>query len=216
MARTNLLRPKSSHFAWTQEEDEFILASEKRMTRTSIARALGRSTAAVITRLSRLREEEKSKALPVPTCPPEDKDLLLDLVRMAYAEGHEITIPTLGATFKRPPTVDSIDSRNWDHKKYDIAMATTDSFFEDDDAAQLINPATREQYVHFTRFEEIDSEDNYKAWGGRGDCKKVHFNDEGGGNFAICFGFHKGFMAMWVEVYTDWRQVFGNTDEDED
>jgi hypothetical protein len=69
------------------------------------------------------------------------------------------------------------------------------------DVLHVVNPFNKvqDEYLHFEKFEHIVSNDNYEAWSGRGDAYKLVFYDESGGAFALCFGFHKGFMNAWLE-----------------
>lgn len=72
------------------------------------------------------------------------------------------------------------------------------------DVAAVVNPFNKADYVHFAGFEHIDSKDEWGgAWYGRGDAYKLHFDDEAGGSFSLCFGFHKGNMYAWVEKGPD-------------
>lgn len=78
-------------------------------------------------------------------------------------------------------------------------MFRGDRVWTTSDVAAVVNPFNNSDYVHFSGFEHIDGQDDYKAWQGRGDAYKLHFYDEAGGSFSLCFGFHKGNMCAWVE-----------------
>lgn len=80
------------------------------------------------------------------------------------------------------------------------------------DVAAVVNPFNKADYVHFSGFEHIDGQDDYKAWYGRGDAYKLRFYDEAGGSFSLCFGFHKGNMYAWVEKGPDAEDPPDETD----
>ena len=78
-------------------------------------------------------------------------------------------------------------------------MFRADRLWATPGVAAVVNPFNNSDYVHFSSFEHIEGQDDYKAWSGRGDAYKLHFYDEDGGSFSLCFGFHKGNMSAWVE-----------------
>ncbi len=59
-------------------------------------------------------------------------------------------------------------------------------------------------YSHFDGFEEIDGEDDYKAWEGRGNCYIMKFWGECGHKWNISIGFHKG--ENFVKVESDCKE----------
>lgn len=65
--------------------------------------------------------------------------------------------------------------------------------------AMLVCPVCRFEFVHIREVEKIDGRDNYEAWEGRGDVIKLHAECEGGHEYWICFGFHKGNTSVWTE-----------------
>ena len=78
-------------------------------------------------------------------------------------------------------------------------MLVLDHSWQGLDVAAVVNPFSGSDWVHFNGFEHKESHDEGGAWHGRGDAYKLHFYDENGGVFSLCFGFHKGHMYAWVE-----------------
>lgn len=200
-----IVRANSNYSAWSKEEDDFLLASANLMTRTAMGRVLGRTATAIQKRLVELGRATECEPEPVPQEEVKpDTELLEQLVRMAWQEGHEVTIPALGAVFKRDDTPKPNKRLPIPIQIFRTPLAFAESTnFIDLEATKLINPISSCEWVHFRGIEEIDGEDSYKAWRGRGDCIKVHFDDEEDGTFALCFGFHKGNMFTWVESFVD-------------
>ncbi len=65
---------------------------------------------------------------------------------------------------------------------------------------EMVCPVCGDSYTQVVNQKRIDGEDDYKAWSGRGDCVKVLFHGECGAQWNVCFGFHKGNTAAFVEI----------------
>lgn len=99
---------------WTEAENNFLLEKAGTMSRQQLARALDRTVHAISMHLYELKgkcpppqhvngavTEEVAVPAHSHTAAEDDKSLLLWFVAQAWEEGHEILIPTLGATFKK-------------------------------------------------------------------------------------------------------------------
>lgn len=65
---------------------------------------------------------------------------------------------------------------------------------------EMVCPVCGDSYTQVVNRKRIDGEDDYQAWSGRGDCVKVLFQGECGAEWNVCFGFHKGNTAAFVEI----------------
>lgn len=56
----------------------------------------------------------------------------------------------------------------------------------------VVNPFTGDDYVFLLNIDHAD-------WMTRGTVTRLHFQQEAGGRFALCFGFLKGNTYAWIE-----------------
>jgi hypothetical protein len=61
-------------------------------------------------------------------------------------------------------------------------------------------PACGFNYNHILKAEEIDGEDSYRAWMGRGDMIMVKFSGECGHEWSLRIGFHKGESFIYAAI----------------
>jgi hypothetical protein len=65
-------------------------------------------------------------------------------------------------------------------------------------------PICNDNYVHFIEAKNINGEDNYKAWEGKGDAIKIPcWCENGDHKFNIIIGFHKGNTYLTYKEITD-------------
>lgn len=57
----------------------------------------------------------------------------------------------------------------------------------------VVNPFTGDDYISLGKI------DPPAEWLPRGTFTRLHFEQESGGGFALCFGFHKGNTYAWIE-----------------
>lgn len=57
----------------------------------------------------------------------------------------------------------------------------------------VVNPFTGDNYVALYKV------DLHADWDTRGTVTRLHFQEEAGGSFALCFGFYKGNTWAWIE-----------------
>jgi len=65
---------------------------------------------------------------------------------------------------------------------------------------EMVCPVCGDSYTQVVNQKRIEGEDGYQAWSGKGDCFKVLFHGECGAEWNVCFGFHKGNTAAFVEI----------------
>ena len=65
---------------------------------------------------------------------------------------------------------------------------------------EMVCPVCGDSYTQVVNQKLIDGKDDYQAWSGKGDCVKVLFQGECGAEWNVCFGFHKGNTAAFVEI----------------
>ena len=64
----------------------------------------------------------------------------------------------------------------------------------------LVCPICQYDHTHIGTPKVVDSQDNYKAWVGRGDKIVLPVESECGSEFQICFGYHKGQNFIYTEI----------------
>lgn len=69
-------------------------------------------------------------------------------------------------------------------------------------AYKMLCPVCQGQNQHFQQARNIPGKDSYAAnWGGRGDLKVIPFWCEFGHEWELCFGEHKGEVAVFTRYH---------------